>query len=239
MSYVLALDCSMGGCAVGVYNAADPARSHARSEIMAMGQADLLVPMVQDVMKQAGIEFKDLALIATTHGPGSFTGLRIGLSAARSFALALDIPLKSVVTLDVLARGFVEGVHGEKRALDIAVITETKRQDYYVRYYDRDGEARSEALSLNAPEIRQRLEAGDEWALIGDAAARLAAEAQYQPSFLENGPLLPDPLIIAAMGLESFRKDPASMHSAPLYLREADVSFSKNPPRIIQPQIKP
>jgi tRNA threonylcarbamoyladenosine biosynthesis protein TsaB len=232
MTYVLALDCAMKGCGVAVYNAAYPERTKSLVTEMSQGQADQLVPMVQDVLRQSGLDFKDIALIATTYGPGSFTGIRIGLSAARSFALALGIPLKAVGTLDVLARAYCERqempVNGR-----IAVITETKRLDYYFGLYDQDGLSLSDPAALSFTELKERLDP-DRDVLIGDAAGRFIQESKNEFFEYQAGFDHPDPSIIAAMGLEAFHKDPQASVFNPLYLRDADVSLSKTPQRTIQ-----
>ena len=70
---------------------------------MATGHAEALLPMIERLVADAGIEFKDLRRIAVTIGPGSFTGARIGLSAARGFKLALGVPVVALTSLMVMA----------------------------------------------------------------------------------------------------------------------------------------
>ena len=85
---ILALDTSMGACSAAVLRSDGAARSlHARQEAMARGHAEALMPMVAEVLAAAGIAARDLDLIAATEGPGSFTGVRIAIAAARGSRL--------------------------------------------------------------------------------------------------------------------------------------------------------
>lgn len=75
----------------------------ARSELMQRGHGEALVPMVEDVLRGAGIGYEHLDRIGVTVGPGSFTGLRVGLAAARGFSATLNIPVVGIGTLEALA----------------------------------------------------------------------------------------------------------------------------------------
>ena len=139
--YILAFDTAMGGCSVAVWNA-ETGDSVSETRRMTRGQSEILVPMVQDILARAGRKFSDLGLIATTIGPGAFTGLRIGLSTARSFGLALDVPVAGVLTTEAIARMAQEKTNSANK---IVVIIETKREDFYVQ----DGSDEPVAMSGN------------------------------------------------------------------------------------------
>ena len=87
---ILALDTSMGACGAAVLTA--DGRVVAREERMARGHAEALMPMIAEVMTEAGLDYRQLGLIAATLGPGSFTGVRIAIAAARGIRLALVGP---------------------------------------------------------------------------------------------------------------------------------------------------
>ena len=72
-------------------------------QFMDRGQAEALAPMVQETMGMAGVAFKDLARIAVTTGPGTFTGVRIGLAMARGLGVALNIPITGINSLAAIA----------------------------------------------------------------------------------------------------------------------------------------
>ncbi len=80
-----------------------------RLEPMARGQAERLMPMLEEVLAAAGLDWKDLAAIGVGTGPGNFTGIRIGVSAARGLALALGIPAIGVTSTDALLLGAPDG----------------------------------------------------------------------------------------------------------------------------------
>ena len=100
---VLALDTATASCSVAVMCDGD---IRARQfTTMDRGQAEALMPMVEWAMAEARLDFRNLDLVATTVGPGSFTGLRVGLAAARGLALAARLPIVGVTTLEALVHG--------------------------------------------------------------------------------------------------------------------------------------
>ena len=102
----------------------------------AMKHGEQLAPLIDDAMRQAGADRRDLTAVAVGAGPGPFTGLRVGLVTARTLAFALDLPVYAVCTLDVLAyEAFSTGsVTG-----DFAVATDARRKEVYLATYDADG----------------------------------------------------------------------------------------------------
>lgn len=231
MSFILAFDTAMSGCSVAVL---DTGTRQAVSETreMARGQSERLIPQIQDIMAKAGISFQDLSLIVTTIGPGAFTGLRIGLSAARSFALALDIPLAGVTTTEILAKKFFSDFKGNRS--DLLVLIETKRTDLYFQAFNGAGTALAEAGVMSVANLRDRFE-GQALFLCGDGVARCKTEMGADwPARWEvvEGYDLPDPVIMAQSGFE--QQGAGLLKPAqPLYLRDADVTVSTRPARMI------
>ena len=99
MSLVLAFDCAVTGLAVAVLRDGAPLAGH-RAE--GRDQAATLLPAIASTLEQAGVGRKDLSLIAVTVGPGSFTGVRVGLAAARGLAVAIGVPLAGIATTAAL-----------------------------------------------------------------------------------------------------------------------------------------
>ncbi len=197
------------------------------------GQSEALVPLLQELMGEAGLEFGDLDLIVTTVGPGAFTGLRIGLSTARALSLALGIPVAGVTTLEVMAQQYFERTAAEGWTVkDCAVVLETKRGDFYFQLFSADGKSLTDEMALSAQAATAYLE-GRQVAIIGDAARRFINEAGAQKNMvLVDGFEMPDPGLMARLGLEAFKRGTVRP-AEPLYLRGADVSERKTPLRVL------
>ncbi len=97
--------------------------------------APYLMPMIEELLEKVGWKPKDLHLIAVTAGPGSFTGLRIGVSTAKGFADTLDIPMVSLPSLDVLAGSF-----WDEKTIVVPMLDARKHQVYAAVFDNRRGE---------------------------------------------------------------------------------------------------
>jgi len=100
---VLGLDTCLATCSVAVLE--DGAVRAFACESMARGHQERLAPMAREVMADAGVAFADLDRIGVTVGPGSFTGLRVGVAFAKGLALALAKPAVGIGTLEAMAAG--------------------------------------------------------------------------------------------------------------------------------------
>ena len=96
---LLCIDTALASCSVCVYDAARKIILASEQILMARGQAEALPPMVARVMEKAGVTYADLGRIAVTTGPGTFTGIRVGLSFARALGLARNIKVLGINTL--------------------------------------------------------------------------------------------------------------------------------------------
>jgi tRNA threonylcarbamoyladenosine biosynthesis protein TsaB len=117
---ILAIDTALEACAAAVLDTDKNRLIAQESQAMKRGHAEALMPLVARVMKEAGIPFASLDRVAATTGPGSFTGLRVGLSAARGIALAANKPAIGITTLAAYAAPHVteDGEHPIISAID-------------------------------------------------------------------------------------------------------------------------
>src|SRR5436305_15352329 len=104
---ILAIDTALDACAAAVLDTEAGQLIAQQSESMKRGHAEALMPLLGRVIKASGVGFANLDRVAVTTGPGSFTGLRVGLTAARGIALAADKPVVGVTTLAAYAAPMV------------------------------------------------------------------------------------------------------------------------------------
>src|SRR6478609_5361675 len=109
---ILAIDTALEACAAGVLDTDKNRLIAQESQAMKRGHAEALMSLVARVMKESGIPFASLDRVAATTGPGSFTGLRVGLSAVRGIALAAGKPVVGVTTLTAYAAPIVSEDRG-------------------------------------------------------------------------------------------------------------------------------
>ncbi len=131
MTYLLAIETSSVYCSVALFVGTGKIADITMP--LERGHAIVLVPMIKDLMDQAGISFAQLTHVAVGRGPGSFTGLRVGMSAAQGISVSLGIPLKTVTTFEAM----LEMVPSQVRS-NVLILIDTKREDFYASYY-KDG----------------------------------------------------------------------------------------------------
>lgn len=205
----LSIDTAMGGCGVGLWL---PVSAFSRRREITHGHAEILMPMVADVMAEAGVQYQSIKKIIVTTGPGSFTGLRVGLSAARALGLALSVPVMGISTLQAMAAQYAQ-THNPDR--DIAVLIDTRRDDVFMQIFSAKGDPASEPVCAPVSQVVETL-AEKKCAVIGDAAARI------DPSLAGHGAI--DPVFLARYAAH----DGGYLTAPdPVYLRGADVSVSK------------
>ena len=189
-----------------------------RFEAMQIGQAERLMPMIEEAMGEAGMTFNMLDRIAVTSGPGTFTGTRIGIAAARALSLVCGAPIVAISSLALMALNS-QIANYDKRALAIA--TDARRGEAYIERFDnRTFQPLGGPLVLSFADAARAL--GPHPALIaGSAAAAISAEAKTQGSDVRAvmPGLLPDALdmLFRAAALPIIEKP------SPLYLRPPDA----------------
>jgi len=218
---VLAFDSSAAACSAAIRDGEGPLLAH-RFEPLARGHAERLMPMLRDVMAEAGLAFAELDLIAVTTGPGSFTGIRVGLAAARGLALASGLPLLGITAFEAVAAA----VPPAERRESLIVAIDSRRADLFIQPFAADGSALSAPAALTPEALVDALPAG---ALVfaGDGAARardaLGALGRAAILAAANGP--PDAADIARLALVHWHPGTLPPPPLPLYLRAPDAAM--------------
>ena len=208
-TYVLAFDTSAAHCAAALLWG--DRILGLRDEPMEKGQAEYLMPMLEGMLAEAGISWRDLGVIGVGTGPGNFTGVRIAVAAARGLALGLGIAAVGVTSLEALAFGTV-GVR--------LVTLDARRDALYAQVFD--GGLAVQCTLDSLPEVAAGAvcigHRADEAAL---RCGGVVAEAAY-------------PLTVA-MARIALARQGSSPRPAPFYLRGADALPPPDPPPIILP----
>ena len=207
---ILAIDTSAGQCAVALLGAGEPVSERAE---MDRGHAEALFPMIEAVLARAGAAYPDVTRIAVCTGPGSFTGVRIGVAAARGLALSLGIPVIGVSRFEALAA---------EAGGPVAVCLAGRGRTVYVQCFGAGGEPSEPARMVGADEVAGAVPP-DIARSAGDAAHLFTGDS----ALLAKG--LPDPAVIARLAGGRPPLEPPR----PLYLRGADAA----PPREAPPPL--
>ena len=217
---ILALDTSMGACSAAVRRGDGAGRSlSARQERMARGHAEALMPMVAEVMAEAGLPFAEINLIAATLGPGSFTGVRIAIAAARGLALVTHAKLFGTDSLTVMAK--VARAAEDLGRAPFAVAVDARRGMLYFGLYDEAGRKLGGPL-LIAPDEAISLLPGGLRVAVGSGAILLAGAGgrRGHPLDAKLTELQPSAEALAEIAFESGATVPTLR---PLYLRPPDA----------------
>ena len=171
---ILAFDTSAAHCAAALLQG-DTITT--RIDEMAKGQAEHLMPMLTEVLSDAGLTWSDLDGIGVGTGPGNFTGIRISVSAARGLALGLSIPAIGVNGFEALAHGL---------PLPITALIDAPRGSAYLQHFTVDGPQAPEMIvvadhPIDGP-IAPVLSAADHVANIARVAAERLGQTQPRPA---------------------------------------------------------
>jgi tRNA threonylcarbamoyladenosine biosynthesis protein TsaB len=213
---VLAIDTALAACAAAVLETGHGIIA-AETLPMVRGHAEALIPLIARVMKQSNVAFRDLDRIAVTTGPGSFTGVRVGLAAARGFAVATGVPVVGVSTLAVFAAPHL-AANGKTPV--IAAI-DARHEHVYLQMFGPGGQTLvSPRLAPLSEAIRA---ASDAPACLVGSAARAVADGMPKTAPTPrtvDGRAAPDIAWVAQIGAVTPEPDAAPN---PQYLRAPDA----------------
>jgi tRNA threonylcarbamoyladenosine biosynthesis protein TsaB len=216
---VLAFDTTLEACSAALWQAGRVLAAEHRH--LARGHAEALLPMVEAVMARAELDYAALDLIAVTRGPGTFTGLRIGLAAARGLGLASGRPVLGLTSLEALAAGAQPAANGHS----LLVAIDARRGEVYGQAFDAalkplcDAFAGSPAAAAEAIPEGPVLVLGSGAALVREALAAERPGLRFSP-----GDEQPDAAVIAARAADLAAGEELGLRPpVPLYLRQPDA----------------
>jgi tRNA threonylcarbamoyladenosine biosynthesis protein TsaB len=236
---ILSIDTAGHACAACIWQ--DGKVLALAEEKMERGQDSRLVPLVQEIMAKAQTDFADLDRVAVTTGPGSFTGLRIGLATARGFSLAAEKPIIGIDRFSIYREQ-----HKDNK--DLLVVLDSKREELFCHLYGQIYEqtyrqeqsspppleggvrgggvrlGRPPPFMLTPPEIAALIQTKPNLTISGDALDILRP---HMPNTTTAKATEPEAVTCAAL---ASRADPAdsAFLPRPLYLRLPDVTVSRN-----------
>ncbi len=193
-------------------------------QIVANGSrhSESLVPLMLGLCERNGITFRDLDLLVCTNGPGSFTGLRIGMSALKGISLASGIPLCSVSTMDALF-GCVSHFSGA-----VIPVIDARKKRFYTALYA-EGKRKSADLDVTVEEMETLLKGYPSALITGFDAAIFAEKIKtYEGQLFVDETLSANlPLTLIRMGWEKFQKEgPDDIGVGPTYVRKSDAELA-------------
>ena len=221
----LSIDTVANLCAVAVNNHKTGELLSVVSHDIGRGHAEILMDVIDEAMNQANIGYKDLEKIITTIGPGSFTGVRVGISVGRAIGLGLSKPVIGVSTLQASAQYAAQVGNGENAGKNISVIIDARRSEFYFQPFQ-NGIPVQDAMVCKFSDLlenhkKQNLE---NIVICGSGAKKFNEEvaiSNHKTNFMIAHQLATAPIeSVAKIGLAVAIPE---MRPEPLYLRGADA----------------
>jgi len=182
-----------------------------------------LVPIIKEICEKNEIMVKDLNLLTITRGPGSFTGLRIGMSALKGISVGLNIPIISFSSLDLIKQScsFYDGV--------ILPIIDARKQRFYTAIYNH-GVKETEELDINAIDIKTELSVFPEILLVGQDAPKFLEEFKksYEGKIILDCSIKNYGEILIDMAIDAFNKGKVdNISQGPTYIRKSEAEINR------------
>jgi tRNA threonylcarbamoyladenosine biosynthesis protein TsaB len=210
---LLAIDTALAACSAAIYDS-DGGMIASESLPMTRGHAEALLPLIERVVAVAAIEFSALDRIVVTVGPGSFTGLRVGVSAARGIALAAGKPAVGVTTLEAFAKPHVGG------EASLMAVIDARHDHVYMQQFSAAGDARDEPRIVTTGKVASAAPWGP-LHIVGNAARLIDAAwpaDRQAPTITQSD--APDIAWVARLGASA---QLPTVPPKPLYLRAPDA----------------
>ena len=221
----LAIDTSGSLCAAGVFSGKDEL---ARTVLdLGRGHSEKVIDTCAAALAEASARWVDLGLIAVTVGPGSFTGVRTGVAAARGLGLSLGIPARGVTTLESVALGV------DVRSNPYAVALDARRGEVYLQSFKANGDPAAPPLLLSPENAVDTLPPGIV-EIVGSGAVALVQAAAERGRAMHVGTRVGEPFAagqpdIRDVLIAAVHRNRDAAPPEPLYLRKADAKAAPPP----------
>ena len=220
MSTTLSFDTSADYCAAALVQ--DGRAIAAQSLAMSRGHAEALVPLVRELCASTGTDLSGIDLVAVTVGPGSFTGVRTGIAAARGFALATGAPAVGVSSLQAVAYSARQA-----GSPSVLVVLDTRRADFFAQLFDSDAQPCGDPAVLDAVAIQDLIRMNAP-VVVGNAVARFRSDVgpDMDAGIFASGPGVPDPADVALLAERILNTNRVVSDTlSPLYLRAPEAKI--------------
>ena len=213
----LTIDCTSNFCSAALLNEDDDDICVSASEEVGTGHAERLLPMIETLLHEAGAGYRDIGWIACSAGPGSFTGVRIGLATARGLGLGLSVPVYGLSSLAALRASVFEGdrIYADR---PILVVSDARRGHAFCQYFDGDGLGADPFLIDFSNIDPNAFEFDPALVLCGSAAKTFAAKIHHP---------FPIAHCLPVADIETQAKlatcDPMRLPPTPIYVRPPDA----------------
>lgn len=212
---LLAVDTANGICSVALY--ADRQVMASKTEHEVSRQAEMLVPMMESLLEEQQLTYEGLDGLATSIGPGSFTGVRIGMAAIKGVACVMGLPVTGVTTLEAVVWQASQE-YGERSVL---AVLDARRQQYYIQLFEglqATGEAMLVDTSLLANQVKEGV-------LVASNCPELISE--QLPDVELTPAIQPHAIQIASCAALKIEQGEQGNNVTPLYIRPPDAKKPK------------
>lgn len=217
---ILTFDTCQSACSVALGTAQGALIAH-KWEAMGRGQAERLLPMIEEMLAEAKVSKSDLTRVLVTTGPGTFAGQRVGIAAARGLGLALGVDVIGLTVTELMAAAWAAHTNGPDTLM---VIFDARRNEAYVQNFTRGGD---KALPLDVVRLINLDTLADHTPAAPFALAGTGQD--FVPQGQATDLLLPDAQF--ALRLASDLEAGPDRLPRPLYLRAPDADLPRNRPR--------
>lgn len=220
MSIILHIETSTKACSVAIAEGGHLLASDFRL-FEHYAHAETLNPMIQSVMKEAKRNFKDLEAVSVSSGPGSYTGLRIGISSAKGFCYGLEIPLIAISSLEIMAAA-AKNYEGKHENAVLVPMMDARRMEVYSSTFDKDLKRLDNDKAIIVDENFTKRFVGEKIYYFGDGMPKCISVLEQDPRSVFIDAIYPDAKNMIHLSFEKFRNNEFEnlAYFEPEYLKE-------------------